>query len=262
MCPVLDARVTVRFVTALVGVMAFITDTPLHAGRLRGRALWDEHLQTFAAVLDVFDGCHVAAGPSTRPAQPADPAHPAYPPPSVRIGTRCAEFATVDALVNHLVAIGLAPSGDDLGPLYRLGQLVADALGEPELVGLTDHTGSGRLYLVTPDRTVLGVNPRFAHADHQPTWGHTGRGTIETARLICEAAFLRRPGQDAEAFALALTYEFLATADRDFSLSAVSLADWFLTDSPLSTALGRRERNQLRVRVGLDRRPVRASVER
>lgn len=210
---------------------------PVQAGQLCGRASWSPDLQSFAVDLEVFD-------PGST-----------YPPPTIRIGTRCAEFVTVDALINHLVATGLPPDGESLGLLYRLGQLVVEVVGAAEVVGCTDSGGDRHLFVLTPDGTLLGVNPRLDHVDHRLQWGDSGPATIETARLVCDVAFVRRPGQDGEAFALALTHEFLATAGDDFSLGAVPLADWFLTDAALSTALAEVDIAEVRRRIGLERRP-------
>ena len=217
--------------------MTIHSSVPVQAGQLRGRGFWSSELQSFAVDLDVFDPGSV------------------YPPATVRIGTRCAEFVTVDALINHLVATGLAPDGESLALLYRLGQLVVDVVGAAELVGCTDDRRHRHLYVLTPNGTLLGVNPRLDHIDYRLHWGDAGSATIETARLLCDVAFVRRPGQDGEAFALALTHEFLAGAGDDFSVGAVALADWFLTDSVLSTALGEDEIAEIRRRVGSVRRP-------
>jgi hypothetical protein len=68
---------------------------------------------------------------------------------------------------------------------------------------------------------------------------------------MCEIAFLRRPGPDMEAFALALTYEFLAEAGPDFSVSATGLCDWYLTDAAPWTTLDDHDRLAIRSGIGL-----------
>jgi hypothetical protein len=114
------------------------------------------------------------------------------------------------------------------------------------------------LFVRTPAGELLQLNPRIAHADHRLDWGNVGAATIETARLICEMAFLRRPGSDMDAFALALTYEFLGDAPADFSVSATSVCDWFLTDTEPWTTLAGRQLESIRSAVGLRPAPTKA----
>lgn len=210
----------------------------LRAGHLGGRALWDDRLQTFAAVLDVFE--HERS----------------FPPPTVRFGTRTAEFVTSDALANHLIGVELAPDTESLTELCCLGQAVAEAVGHAELVGLDGR----RLYLRTPSGTLLGLRSRIDHDDYRHRWGDPGPATVETARLMCEVAWMRRPNPDVEAFALALTMEHLAAAEPDFSMAAATICDWFLTDAEPSTSLGPEDLAAIRRAVGLTVRPGRDPV--
>ena len=215
------------------------TRVPIRAGHLHGAAFWDPHLHTFAVTLDVFTGCS-NDGDGDVTATGLGGLH--YPPRSIRHGTRCAEFVTADALLNHLRAVGLPPDEPTLAAVDRYGRVIADAVGETEFIGLTSGGRSGEspvrsLYLRTPVGHLLRLNPRIDHLDYRPDWGNVGPGTVETARLMCEVAFLRRPGPDLDAFALSLTYEFLSDAAADFSVSAGAICDWYLTDSEPWTTL-------------------------
>ena len=215
------------------------TTVPISAGHLRGSAFWDPHLHTFAATLDVFPG------------------EQRYPPPTVRVGTRCAEFITADALLNHLIGVGLRPDDETLAALDRYGRAIAEAVGETEFVGLTcaasspARPASRRLFLRTPVGALLQLNPRIDHLDHRLDWGNVGPAVVDTARLLCEIAFVRRPGADVDAFALALTHEFLRSAPDDFSVSASAVCDWYLTDSEPWTTIGEVELAAIRASLGL-----------
>ncbi len=201
---------------------------PILAGQLDGRAAWDDARQSFTAELDVFarPGAARASGRSN------------YPPPVTTIGTRYAEFLTTDALVNHLIGIGLSPDQESLERLCQLGLEVADEVGEPEIVGICTAEGSRLLLLRVPSGDVVTIGPRLDHPDHRFCWGDASPATIETARAICELAWVRGPDADIDAFALALTHEFLATVGPVFSISVVAAGEWFLTDAPLTTTLG------------------------
>ena len=215
------------------------TRVPIRAGNLAGAVFWDPLLHTFAVTLDVF----------------VDKPEQRYPPQYVRHGTRRAEFVTTDALLNHLRALGLPPDEESLVAVDRYGRVIAGAIGETEFVGITIGERPGgaiarMLFLRTPVGDLLELNPRIAHVDHRFDWGSVVPGTIDTARLICEIAFLRRPGPDMEAFALALTYEFLAEAGSDFSVSATAVCDWYLTDAAPWTTLDDHDRRSIRARFG------------
>lgn len=197
--------------------------------------MWDSTLQTFVAVLDLFK-------------TPDGSVETPYPPPSVRHGTRFGEFVTFDSLINHLIALGLPPDSDTLANLYRLGELVAEVEGQPEFVGFT-IADTHRLFLRTPSGSMLEMYPRLGHPDHGLRWGDVHPTTVETARLLCQLAFVRQPGQDLETFALALTHEYLRLVGRDFSLSATATCDWFLTDSPPSTTLSATDVARLRAEL-------------
>lgn len=197
-----------------------LQSVPLLAGRFPGTALWDDERQTFAALLEVFP-----------------PTASAYPPSVVRHGVRTADFVTTDALANHLIAAGLAPNEESLLALCDLGQATVERVGDAECIGLTDPDGTRRLVLRTPGALLLDINPRLSHVDHACSWGDAGPATVETARLLCEVAWVRAPALDLDAFALALTYEFLANTGPRFSVGCTSLCDWFLTDAPLTTTL-------------------------
>jgi len=229
------------------------TKVPIVAGNLRGSAFWDSRLHTFAVTLDVFD-----SDGATPPFHPT-PCHPTgcYPPPSIRHGTRFAEFVTSDALLNHLTGMGLAPDEKSLAAVDRYGRVIADALGETEFVGLTMSRGTTtqppgrRLFLRTPVEELLPLNPRIAHIDHRFDWGNVGPSTVDTARLMGEIAFVRRPGSELDAFALALTYEFLGDAADDFSVSASAVCDWYLTDSEPWTTIDVPALRAIRASLGL-----------
>lgn len=199
--------------------MSFRSSIPIRVGNLGGRAGWDPSLQSFTATLEVF--------PNGAP----------FPSSATRIGTRRAEFITCDALVNHLIGVGLSPDAETLERFCGLGAEVAEGSGEPEVIGLGAGRARRALVLRLPNGELLGVNPRFDHPDFEFRWGDHSEATIETARAICELAWVRRPDADIDAFALGLTFEFLSTVGSDFSLSAVAVCDWFLTDSSLSTTL-------------------------
>lgn len=229
------------------------TRVPIRAGNLAGKVFWDPLLHTFAVTLDVF----------------LDKPEQRYPPQYVRHGTRRAEFVTTDALLNHLRALGLAPDEESLVTVDRYGRVIAGAVGETEFVGITPGGRKGRgstgamarrLFLRTPVGDLLELNPRIDHVDHRVDWGNVFPATIDTARLMCEIAFLRRPGPDMETFALALTYEFLAEAGSDFSVSATGVCDWYLTDAAPWTTLDDHDRRSIRRRLGLgseaDRSPA------
>ena len=209
----------------------------VNLGRLDGVVYWDEARQTYAALLRLFD--QDADGPRR------------YPPSWARYGVRTAEFLTPDALMNHLVALQLEPDDRSLVAASWLARHVAEIEGEPELVGLVGPDGHRRLWLSTPSGQLVELNPRLEHADHRFCWGDAGPATVETARVICEQAFLRRPHADVESFALTLTYEHLSEIDGDFSIGLNALCDWFLTDSELTTSLGPDDLVRLRRDLGL-----------
>ncbi|MGF1597626.1 MAG: hypothetical protein ACFCVK_11965 [Acidimicrobiales bacterium] len=203
------------------------------AAHLNGTAFWDPLLQTFAVQLEVF-----APGP-------------AFPPPVIRHGTRFAELVTVDALANHLRALDLEPDRRSVAALDELGRATFVHRRRPEVVGLSGADGRRRLHLLTPSGALVGFGPRCAHPHYEPDWGHTGASAVEAARLICERVWVRHPHQDIEAFALALALEHLAVAGPDFSLDAVALCDWFLTDCPVGTSLDPAELARLKIEAGL-----------
>jgi hypothetical protein len=229
------------------------TKVPIVAGHLRGSAFWDPRLHTFAVTLDVFE-----SDEATPPCPPPEcPPTRCYPPSSIRHGTRFAEFITSDALLNHLTGMGLSPDEQSLAAVDRYGRVIADALGETEFVGLTTSAGTAteppvrRLFLRTPVGKLLPLNPRITHIDHRFDWGNVGPSTVDTARLIGEISFIRRPGSDLDAFALALTYEFLGDAADDFSVSASAVCDWYLTDSEPWTTIETSALPAIRASLGL-----------
>ncbi len=223
--------------------MSFTNSVSIRLGRLSGVAYWDSARQTYAALLRLFaDGN-------------------GYPPSWARYGVRRGEFLTPDALVNYLGAVGLEADDASLMALQWLRRHVAEIEGEPEIVGFVDHTGARRLWLATPSRSLLAVNPRIDHDEYALSWGDTSPATVETARLICEHAFVRRPSQDVETFALTLTYEYLSSVEGDFSIDANALCDWFLTDSELTTTLSPRELNALRAHAGFNSPRLRLAIE-
>lgn len=213
--------------------MAYNNSVPISMGRLSGVAYWDRTRQTYAALLRLF----------------GDDA--SYPPSWARFGVRTGEFITPDALVNHLETIGLEADDDSLMALQVLSRQVARAEGGPELVGLVGADRRRHLFVLTPSKRLLAVNPRLGHDDYRLSWGDTSPATVETGRLICEQALIRRPAHDVESFALTLTYELLSEVEGDFSLDVNALCDWFLTDSELATALTGADLDQIRLRAGL-----------
>jgi hypothetical protein len=213
--------------------MTVIQSVSIRPGHLLGSASWDSRLQTYVASLRLFD-----------PRQP-------YPPPSARHGIRTGEFVTVDALANHLAGIGLELDDASRAELVRLSQHIAATEGETEIVGLTDPFGGRHLFVVTPSRLMLRLNPRIDHRDYRLNWGDAGPATVETARLICEQVWVRAPAHDFDTFALAFTMEHLALVGPDFAFSAATLCDWYLTDSGLRTTLSEDDLAALRRRLGL-----------
>jgi hypothetical protein len=213
--------------------MTLTESVSIRAGHLVGTACWDSRLQTYAALLQLFDR------------------HQVYPPPYARHGIRTAEFVTADALANHLAGIGLDLDGGSRAELQRLSRHVAATAGEAELVGLTGSAGCRHLFVVTPSRLMLRLNPRVDHRDYRLNWGDAGPGTIETARLICEQVWVRAPAHDIDTFALAFTMEHLASVAADFAFSASALCDWYLTDSDLLSSLGDDDLARFRRRLRL-----------
>jgi hypothetical protein len=199
--------------------MTDISSVPITAGHLHGSAGWDSHIQSYVALLHLFDR------------------QQAYPPPVAQHGVRTGEFLTPEALTNHLAGIGLEVDAATRAELDDLAGQVAAAEGEAEIVGLTDLWGGRHLLAVTPARLALRLNPRLEHRDYRLDWGDTGPCSVETARLICEQVWVRAPALDIDTFALAFTHEVLSTAGSDFSFSATSLCDWYLTDAEPRTSL-------------------------
>lgn len=217
--------------------MTATTVTSIRAGRLDGKIFWDSCLQSYAVLLELFDH------------------RDTYPPPAKRIGLRPAEFITPDALANHLHACGLTLDSASLGAVQDLGRLVSEIEGTAEIVGLVDGDGEHHLFVVTPSRLVLRAQPSMDHPAYRFHWGDNGPASVETARVICDRVFVRSPAQDIDTFALALTVEYLADVEGDFSFDANSLCDWYLTDSPLSSRLDLGELVAIRRRFELGRRP-------
>ncbi len=215
------------------------------AGELDGHAFWDEQCQTFAVSLDVFER-------GVAPAHDGPPS--AFMPSTVRHGTRFAQFITTDSLANHLAAVGLGLDAASLQALCHLGREVSCRLGDAEFVGFTAPGIRHHLYLKTPAGVMVAMRPTLDHPDHDLRWGDTSEATVETARLLCEQAWVRPPAADIEIFALALTHEYLALVDSDFSLNAPAVCDWFLTDSPPSTMLDADDRSLLRMQAGFTMR--------
>jgi len=216
-----------------VELLHCVPSVPLHAGHLTGTATWDLSLQTYVAELQVFN--HVSH----------------YPPNSIRHGLRTAEFITIDALTNHLGALGLGIDWPSAAKLDDLARWVGAFDGHPEFVGLTGDNGEQMLYLLTPSKIAIPIGPRLAHSDYGHQWGDTSPATLETARVLCGVAWARQSSLDSESFALALTYEVLAEAGPDFSIDANSLCDWLLADTPIATGLSQADRNDLRDQMGL-----------
>ncbi|MFV0524722.1 MAG: hypothetical protein ACK5RL_09510 [Acidimicrobiales bacterium] len=212
-----------------------VPTVPVSAGRLRGLATFDRTLQTYTVRFELFPGAFDGA---------------AYPPARRRYGTRAAEFITTDALIGHLLAVGLSPCPASLGMLDELGAAVGASIGRAEVIGLTGPRRR-HLLVVTPGRLVVEVSPRMVHRDHRHHWGDDGPATLETARLIAEHTWGRRSMADVETFALALTLEVLAGAGSRFSLDAAGLGDWFLADAPVSTSLRADDLDQVARVLGL-----------
>ncbi|MCP4223733.1 MAG: hypothetical protein GY773_10360 [Actinomycetia bacterium] len=192
----------------------------IRAGSLDGKVFWDHGLQSYVALLQLFD--HLGT----------------YPPPVKRFGTRLAEFVTVDAVANHLQGAGLALDSSSLEALQTLRHEVSSRDGSAEIVGITDDQGGRHLLLLTPSRLRLRLQPTVDHPAYAFCWGDDGPTTIETARIICERVLVRSSVEDLDIFALTLTVDYLAGIEGDFSLDVDGLCDWYLADSPLSTGLG------------------------
>ena len=252
--------------------MGFTNSVTVNLGRLTGVVYWDQARQTYAALLRLFDHSPIDSHPidshpiASHPAGSRlagwDPAGPGsgYPPSWARYGLRTAEFLTPDALMNHLVALQLEPDDRSLVAVSWLARHVAEIEGEPELVGLVADDGRRRLWLSTPSGRLVELNPRLDHDDHRFAWGDAGPAAIETARVICEQAFLRRPHADVECFALTLAYEHLSEIDGDFSIGLNALCDWFLTDAELTTSLGPDDLDRIRHQLGLSASPARSEL--
>ena len=192
--------------------------TTIRAGHLDGHALWDDTLQSYAAVLSLFDDDR------------------SYPPSATRFGFRPAEHPTVDALASHLHRRGLPVDGTSAGNLQDLRHRVHDLAGGCEVVGLV--VGSVRhLCLITPSRQALALNLPVAHPAYGFSWGDNGPATVETARFIGDRLLGASPANDLDTLALTLTMDYLCDIDGDFSFDAGALCDWYLTDTPLTTAL-------------------------
>lgn len=216
--------------------MSFTSSIRIRAGHLTGRGYWNDRLQSYAVELRLFDEAR------------------SYPPSTVVHGTRTAEFITPDALANYLVSIGLRLDEDSVVGVHDLGMAVAEERGRAEVVGLSDDSGRRQVFMLTPSRRLLRLNSRLEHPDHHHSWGNVAPATVETARLICDQVWVRRPDADIEAFALALTHEILADAGDDFSLDAVDLCDWYLTDAEPSTSLTAADLAGFRQTAGVHRR--------
>lgn len=188
-------------------------------GQLDGKVFWDRGLQSYVALLQLFD--HTGT----------------YPPPVKRFGTRLAEFVTVDALINHLRGVGFGPDAASLDALQELREEVVGSDGGAEIVGIVDDRGIRHLFLLTPSRLPLRLQPTVDHPAYAFAWGDNGPSTMETARVICERTLVRSPTDDIDVFALTLTVEYLAGIQGDFSLDANGLCDWYLADTPLRTQL-------------------------
>lgn len=212
----------------------------IKAGELTGRATWCGARQTYGAELRLFD---TRLGDSQ------------FPPSQVRFGHRMAEFITTDILTGSLAARGLAIDPACHDNIDELNRVVTATHGEAEIVGLTSEGGGRLLFILTPARILVPINPRVDHADHALAWGDTGQATIETARLIGEQVWARSPGPELEHFALSLTHELLQDLGDDFAVGADSICGWYLTDAETSSLLGPADLLSLRRRVGLKVRP-------
>ncbi len=200
--------------------MTMNTVISIRAGNLDGKLFWDRRLQSYVVLLQLFD--HLGT----------------YPPPVKRLGSRLAEFVTVDALANHLQGLGLALDSPSLDALQDLRHDVSSSDGGAEIVGLVDDEGGRHLFLLTPSRVRVRLQPTIDHPAYAFSWGDDGSTTIETARTICELVLVRSLAEDVDIFALTLTVDYLAGIEGDFSLNADGLCDWYLADLPLGTELG------------------------
>ncbi len=199
--------------------------------------MWCAGRQTYGAELRLFD---------------APLGDGQFPPAEVRYGYRWAEFITTDVLSGALANRGLIIDPDDRDHLDELRRVVTTTHGVAELVGLTGAAGDRVLFILTPARLLVPINPRLDHPDHRLGWGDTTSTTIETARLIGEQVWARSPGPELEHFALSLTHELLRALPDDFAVSADSICEWYLADAEPSSSLGPVDLALLRRRAGFE----------
>ena len=160
-----------------------------------------------------------------------------WPPSRKRYGVRLVEWVTVDALLAHMEAIGLGLDPESAADFFELGRVVSETVGECEVAGVIDAAGVHRLFVVTPSRQTVEINPQFAHRDYRFGWGDLGSATLDVARIIGERVLGSCGAVEAEMFALGLASEVLQSVDGSFSLSIASLCDWWLVDAEPHTSL-------------------------
>lgn len=214
-----------------------VATVSIRAGHLEGVASWAPDLQSYTVDLAVFETGRT------------------YPPPSVRHGSRHAEFVTVDALANHLVAVGLGCDAESLDSLHALARMTHDRWGHSEILGFVTSDGGGRLFLRSPDRTVVELSPSIGHRDHGFRWGRADGSAQGVAEAVAQQAFGQAEHDELHTFALTLRVEFFDEQAGDFSLNTSSLCDWFLADSTLVTTIGETERAMIRRGLSADLGP-------
>jgi len=171
-------------------------------------------------------------------------------PAGIRLGTRVAEFITVDALSNHLEHLGMGLEAYSWTRLIEWRDVVAATFGEVIIVGRRTstwwpepgvpsgvddrpHEPGSRLGLRLPPGEVLPVRPFIGHRDHGFDWGIQGSGTVRTARAVVRLAWSDLPGRRADAIAHELAVAILADVVGGFELAANSVADWIATEAKL-----------------------------
>lgn len=213
---------------ALVGDMEPYLTTSITAGGLPGRLFWSVERSTFGVSLDLFGGDVATAQ-------------------RFEVGTRFAEFITVDRLLNQLELCGRPLADPSREVAMELRHRISRTFGDAELIGLTMPAGP-RLLVVLPDGSWREVRPELDDPGHRFGWGRRGPASVATARALVRQARSAGWGPHEEMLMLAVA-QLLDEAGPDFAVSANALCDWYLVDVEPSMELDQRRADAVRWRV-------------
>ena len=228
------------------------------AGARNGWISWDRHRCTYRADIDLFGHLDTGSALGRRPARQDEAGdrsdrtalmldldgtwawltdgRPGTLPEWVTIGTRVAEFVTVDVLVDRLQRLGLGLDRRSRHRLIDLRSRIEHHWGEVFVCGQVDELPEGHelgrpfhLSLCLPDRRRLPVLPPLGHRDHRFGWGRPDGSTLRTSRAIVDTVWSDRRDAEIRSVVAELALVFLADVRGDFAWSAGRLADWIAT---------------------------------